>query len=110
MLVNVFQHNLTRLGEVKTHIKPNPNPPWGKPRFLAKAKMAAIKPVIYVFVLINRYHLRPKHRRATYNMSFRTNFLRAFICSQLKFIRGETEDIFKVKVKLDLKKLNNFHF
>ena len=58
----------------------------------------------------NRYHLRSKHRRATYNMSFRPNFLRASICSQLKFIRGETEVILKVKVKIDIRNVNNLHF
>ena len=79
MLVNVCQHNLTRWGYVKPHIKPHPNPPWGKPRLRVKSKMAAIKPVIYIFFLKNRYHLRIKHRRATYIMSLRTNFLRAFI-------------------------------
>ena len=74
MLVNVFQHNLTRWGYIKTHIKSHPNPPWEKPCFGVKSKMAAIKPVIYDFFLINRYHLRTKHRRATYNISFRTIF------------------------------------
>ena len=44
MLANVFQHNLTRWGYIKTHIKPHSNPPWGKPRFRVKSKMAAIKP------------------------------------------------------------------
>ena len=74
MLANVFQHNLTRWGYIKTHIKPHANPPWGKHRFRVKSKMAAIKPVIYVFFLINRYHFRTKHRTATYNMSFPTIF------------------------------------
>ena len=95
---------------MKTHIKPHPNRPQGKPRFRVKSKIAAIKPVIYVYFLINQYHLRTVHRRATYNMSFRSNFSRVFICSQLKFIRGETEVIFKVKVNLDLKNVNNLHF
>ena len=94
MLVKVFQHNLTRWGYIKTYIKPHPNPPWGKASFSGKSKKAVIKPVCYVFFLINRYHLRTKHRRATYIMSFRT---------QLKIIRGETEVICKVEVKLDLK-------
>ena len=51
MLANVFQHILTRWGYIKTHIKPHPNPPRGKPRFRVKSIMAAIRPVIYVFFL-----------------------------------------------------------
>ena len=78
MLTKVFQRNLTRRGHVKTPIKPHPNPPWGKPCFRVKSKMAAIKPVIYVFFLINRYYLRTKQRTATYNMSSRTNFFKGF--------------------------------
>ena len=66
--VNKGSSNLTQWGHV------NPNPPWGKPRFRVKSKMAAIKPVICVFFLINRYNLRTKQRTATYNMSSRTNF------------------------------------
>ena len=81
MLANVFQHILTRSSYIKTHIKPHPNPPWGKPHFRVKSKIAAIKPVIYVLFFRKRYHLRTKHRRAIYNMSFRTIFLRASICS-----------------------------
>ena len=51
MEINVsFQHNLTRLGYIKTHIKSHPNPPWEKPRFRVKSKIDAIKPVIYVFL------------------------------------------------------------
>ena len=50
MLTNASQHNLARLKYLKQHIKPHPNPSWGKPRFLVKFKMAAIiKPVIYIF-------------------------------------------------------------
>ena len=37
------------VGYVKQPIKPLPNPPWEKPRFRVKYKMAAIKTVIYVF-------------------------------------------------------------
>ena len=48
MLTKVFQRNLTPWGYVKPPIKPHPNPPWGKPSFQIKSKMAAIKPVIYV--------------------------------------------------------------
>ena len=48
MLTKVFQRNLTPWGYVKPPIKPHPNPPWGKPRFRVKFKMAAIKLVIYV--------------------------------------------------------------
>ena len=51
MLTNASRHNLTRWKYLKQHIKPHPNPPWGKPRFRVKSKMAAIiKPVIYIFV------------------------------------------------------------
>ena len=103
MLTKVSQRNLTRWGHVKTPIKPHPNPPWGKPRFRVKSKMAANKPVICVFFLINRYNLGTKQRTATYNMSFRTNFFKDFICLHLKFLKGQTEVIFKVKVKLGLK-------
>ena len=78
MLTKVFQRNLTQLVHVKTPIKPHPNPPWGKPRFRVKSKMAAIKPVICVFFLINRYNLRTEQRTATYNMSFRTIFFKGF--------------------------------
>ena len=47
MLPKVFQRNWTQWGHVKTPIKPHPNPPWGKPRFRVKSKMAVIiKPVI----------------------------------------------------------------
>ena len=74
MLTKVFQRNLTRWGHVKTPMEPHPNPPWEKPRFRLKSKMAAIKPIICVFLLINRYNLRTKQRTATYNMSSRTNF------------------------------------
>ena len=81
-----------------------------KASFSSKIKMAAIKLVIDVFFKINWYHLRTKHRRATYNISFRTYFSRASICSQLQFIRDESEVIFKVKVKLDLKNVNNLFF
>ena len=50
MLANASQHRLPRLKYLKQHIKPRPNPPWGKPRFRVKSKMAAIiKPVIYIF-------------------------------------------------------------
>ena len=45
MLTKLFQRNLTQWGYVKPSIKPNPNSPWGKPRFGVKSKMAAIKPV-----------------------------------------------------------------
>ena len=100
MLTKVFQRNLTRWGHIKTPIKPHPNPPWGKPRFRVKSIMAAIKPVICVFFLINRYNLTTKQRTATYNMSSRTNFLKDFICSHIKNLKGQTEVIFKVKVKL----------
>ena len=49
MLTNASQNNLTWLKYLKQHIKPNSNPPWGKPRFRVKSKMAAIiKPVIYI--------------------------------------------------------------
>ena len=52
MLTNASQHNLTRLKYLKQHIKPHPNPPWEKPRFRVKSKIAAIiKPVIYIFFL-----------------------------------------------------------
>ena len=51
MLTKVFQRNLTRWGHVIPPIKPHPNPPWGKPRFQVKYKMAAIKPVICLFFL-----------------------------------------------------------
>ena len=78
MLTKVFQRNLTRWSHVKTPIKPHPNPPWGKPRFRVKSKMTAIKPVICVFFLINRYNLRTKLQTATYNMSSRTNFFKGF--------------------------------
>ena len=47
--VNKGSSNLTQWGHVKTRIKPHPNPPWRKPRFRVKSKMAAIKPVICVF-------------------------------------------------------------
>ena len=48
MLTNVSQHNFTRLKYLKQHIKPHPNPPWEKPRFRVRSKIAAIiKPVIY---------------------------------------------------------------
>ena len=87
---------------MKTHIKPHPNPPCGKPRFQVKSKMAANKPVIYIY-FENRYHFKTKHRRATYSMSFHTFFFGDSIFSHLKFIRGKTEFIFKVKVKLDIK-------
>ena len=63
MLKNAFQHNLIRSNYLKQHIKPHPNPPWGKPRFRVKSKMAANKPVIYIY-FENRYHSRTKHRRA----------------------------------------------
>ena len=33
--------------------------------------MTATIPVIYIFFLLNLYRLKTKHRRATYNMSFR---------------------------------------
>ena len=49
MLTKVFQRNLTQSGHVKTPIKPHPNPPWEKPHFRVKSKMAAIKPVFCVF-------------------------------------------------------------
>ena len=63
---------------LKQHIKPHPNPPRGKPCFQVKSKMAAIKPVIYLY-FENRYHFRTtKHRRATYHMSFRSIFSRGF--------------------------------
>ena len=44
MLTKVFQRNLTQWG----YVKPHSNPPWGKPHFRVKSKMAAIKPVIYL--------------------------------------------------------------
>ena len=78
MLTKGFQRNLTWCGHVKTPIKLHPYPPWGKPRFRVKFKKAAIKPVICVFFLINRYNLRTKQRTATYNMSFRTNVFKGF--------------------------------
>ena len=89
MLTKVFQRNLTPWGYVKPPIKPHRNPPWGKSRFRVKSKMAAIKPVIYVIFFLNRSLLRTKHRRATYNMFFRTTFLRDSICSHFIFIRGQ---------------------
>ena len=49
MLTKVFQWNLTPWGYVKPPIKPHPNPPWEKPRFRVKSKMAANKPVIYIY-------------------------------------------------------------
>ena len=48
MLTKVFQRNLTQWDHVKTPIRPHPNPPWEKPRFGIKCKIAAIKPVICV--------------------------------------------------------------
>ena len=66
MLTKGFQRNLNRWGHVQTLIKPHPNPSWGKPSFRVKSKMAAIKPVICVLFLINRYNLRTKQRTATY--------------------------------------------
>ena len=75
MLTNTSQHNLTWVKYLKQHIKPDPNPPWGKPRFRVKSKMAAIiKPVIFIYFFLNRYYFRTKHRRTTYNMFFRTIF------------------------------------
>ena len=65
--------------------------------------MAANKPAIGVFFLINRYNLRTKQRTATYNMSFRTNFFKGFYLFTIKTLKGQTEVIFKVKVKLSLK-------
>ena len=56
--------------------KTPPEPTVRKASFSGKIKMAAIKPVIDVFFLINRYHLRTKHRRVTYNIFFSTIFLR----------------------------------
>ena len=101
MVKNAFQHNLTRSNYLKQHIKPHPKPPWGEPRFWVKSKMAAIiKPLIYIYIFLNRYHFRTKHRRATYNMSFRTIFFGDSIFSHLKFLRGQTEFFFKVKVTL----------
>ena len=63
---NAFQHtcNLTRSNYLKQHIKLYSNPPWGKPRFRVKSKMATIKTVIYKKKL-NRYHLRTKDCRGT---------------------------------------------
>ena len=43
-----ISRDLTPWGYAKPPIKPHPNPPWGKPRFRVKLKMAANKPVIYV--------------------------------------------------------------
>ena len=52
MLTNAFQHKLTRWKYLKQHIKPHTNPPWGKPRFRVKSKMAVIiKPVIFIFFI-----------------------------------------------------------
>ena len=65
MLTKVFQRNSAQWGYVKTPTKPHLNPP----RFREKSKMDAINPVICVF-FINRYHLRTKHRTATYTMVF----------------------------------------
>ena len=48
--------------------------------------------------LINRYHLRTKHQTATYNIFFRTILLRDSICLNLRFLRGQTEVILKVKL------------
>ena len=50
MVTSVFQRNFTRWRYVKQHVQPHPNRPWGKPRFWVKSKMAAIIPVIYVFL------------------------------------------------------------
>ena len=71
ILANVFQHKLTRWSYIKTHIKRLSNSPRRTPHFRVKSKMAAIKPV---FFFKNPYHLRNKHRGATYNMSFRAIF------------------------------------
>ena len=57
---------------------PQPNPPWGKPCFRVKSKMAAIiKPVILIFFL-NHYHFRTKHRRTTYDTFLFTLFFKGF--------------------------------
>ena len=77
MLTIALQHiNLIWSNYLK-HIQPHPNPRMGKPRLRVKSKMTAIKPVIYIYILY-RYYFRTKHRRATYNMYFRTNFFCVF--------------------------------
>ena len=101
MLTNASQHNLTRLKYLKQHIKPHPNPPWGKPCFRVKSLMAAIS-YLYIFIL-NHYHFRTKHRRTTYNRFFLHYFSRDYICLHFKFLRSQIEAIFKVNVKLVLK-------
>ena len=50
MLTNVFQHNFTRWRYVKQHVKPHLNRSWEKPYSRVKSKMAAIMPVISVFL------------------------------------------------------------
>ena len=78
MLTNSSQHNLTLLKYLKKHIKPHPNPPWGKPCFRIKSKMAAIiKPVIYIYIYITIIS-ETKHRRTTYNMLFSDYFFTGF--------------------------------
>ena len=105
MLTKASQHNLTRLKYLRQHIKPHPNPPWEKPRFRVKYKMVAIfKPVIYIFFLIaiiSEISIVEPH----IIWFFSHFFLRDSICSRLKFMKGQTEVIFKVKVKLSLKML-----
>ena len=82
-----FSTEFDSVGSCKTPMKPHPNPLWGKPRFRVKSKMAAIKPVICVFFLMNRYNLRTKQRRATYNMSSRTIFFKGFYLFTVKFLK-----------------------
>ena len=103
MLTNASQHNLTRLNYSKQHIKPHPNPSWGKPSFRVKSKMAAIiKPVIYIFfqiTIISELSIVEPHIICF----FHTIFLWDSICLHLKFLRCQNKAIFKVKVKLVLK-------
>ena len=102
MLKNAFQHNLIRSKYLKQHIKPLPNPHWGKPRFRVKSKIAAIKPVIYIYILkiaiISELNIVEPHIICLSALIFFGDS----IFSNLKFFRGQTEFIFKVKVKLDL--------
>ena len=71
--------------------------------------MAAIKPVICVFFLINRYNLRTEQRTDTYNMSSRTNFFKGFHLFTFKILKRSNSGLFQGQGQIKPKNVNNLY-
>ena len=65
------------VGLCKTPYKTPPESTRGKPRFRVKSKMGKF--------LKNRSLLRTEHRRATYNMFFRTTFFQGILFFHISY-------------------------